>query len=317
MKNKIFITGSTGCVGSYVLDQLLHRQECELHLFVRDPQRIQQEISNHPHVVVHVGNLDSIHLQKDILFEMTHIMHIATDWSDSDYARKLNLDKTHDMFSYTDPKKLQKIIYFSTASILGPGNKAIKAAGDYGQGYVKSKYFAYQHLAESPFKDVLVTVFPTLVLGGDDRHPFSHINGGLHPHLSYLKWLRFLYVDGAFHFLHSYDIAQVAIHLLFNKTDASEYVLGNPHITAKDAIETVCNVFDVPMRFRVKITARFVFALAKLLRIVIGPWERYCITHPYMIYDTVRPDTFGLTTKFPTFRSVVQNIKDIGPRKTP
>lgn len=315
MTQKVFITGATGCVGSYVIEQLRDNPDVELHLLVRDPKRIQFDYTKYPNIIPHVGNLEKIEELKDVLADMTHIMHIATDWSDSSYARKLNLDKTHEMFDYTDPDKLKKIIYFSTASILGPGNKAIEEAGKYGQGYVKSKYRAYIHLKETPYSDKIVTVFPTLVFGGDDTHPFSHINKGVHPNLSFLKWLRFVYVDGAFHFLHSKDIAQVSNYLLLNDTDNNEYVLGNASVTAKEAIETLCRVFGIKMLFRLKITAGFVFGLAKIFRIVIGPWERHCINNPYMVYDTVNPDTFGLKTAFPTLRSVLENIKEVGPRK--
>ncbi len=315
MIKKIFITGATGCVGSYVIEQLRDIPNLELHLLVRDANRIQFDYKKYPSIIAHVGNLEKIEVFKDLLSEMTHIMHIATDWSDSSYARKLNLDKTHEMFDYTDPNVLEKIVYFSTASILGPGNKAIEEAGKYGQGYVKSKYRAYIHLKETEYKDKIVTVFPTLVFGGDDTHPFSHINKGVHPNISFLKWLRFIYVDGAFHFLHSKDIAAVSNYLLLNDTDKQEYALGNPSVTAKQAIETLCNTFGIPILFRLKITAGFVFTLAKIFRIVIGPWERHCINNPYMVYDTVTPETFGLKTAFPTLKSVLENIKAVGPRK--
>lgn len=311
----VYITGGTGCVGSYIVDELKDNPDITIHLLVRDPKRCRFDLNVYPRIKLHEGNLERIEEHSELLTQMDFIIHVATDWSDSSYARKLNEEKTHLLFELADKGILKKIIYFSTASILGPGNKAIEEAGKYGQGYVRSKYRAYQSLQHSPVRSKIITLFPTLVFGGDDNHPYSHINKGVHPNLSYLKWLRFLYVDGAFHFLHSRDIARVAIYTMLNDVDKDEYVVGNASVTAKDAIETLCRVFDVKMLFRFRITASFIFSLAKLLKIKIGPWEKHCIEHPYMVYDTVNPSSFGVETCFPTLESALQNIKDAGPRK--
>jgi len=311
----VYITGGTGCVGSYIVDELKDKKDLTLHLLVRDPKRCKVDLDQYPNIKLHQGNLERIEEHAELLKTMDYVVHVATDWSDSGYARKLNEAKTHELFELANEGPLKKIIYFSTASILGPGNKTIEEAGQYGQGYVRSKYRAYHSLQKSPARDKIITVFPTLVFGGDDHHPFSHINKGVHPNLHFLKWLRFLYVDGAFHFLHSRDIARVSNYLMLNDVDGDEFVLGQSSVTAKTAIETLCGVFGVPMRFRIKITASFIFTLAKWLRITIGPWERHCILHPYMVYDVVNPETFGETSAFPTLKSVVQNIKDVGPRK--
>jgi nucleoside-diphosphate-sugar epimerase len=311
----IYITGGTGCVGSYIVDELKNRTDLTLHLLVRDPKRFRLDLSKYPNIKLHKGNLEQIEEHADLLKTMDYVIHVATDWSDSSYARKLNEEKTHELFELANEGCLKKVVYFSTASILGPGNKTIEAAGKYGQGYVRSKYRAYHSLQNSPVRSKIITVFPTLVFGGDDNHPFSHINKGMHSNLSYLKLLRFLYVDGAFHFLHSRDIARVAIYTLLNDVDKDEYVLGNASVNAKQAIEALCSVFNVPLYFRVKITQKFIFTLAKWFKIKLGPWEKHCIMNPHMVYDVVNPSTFGQETAFPTLKSVLQNIKDVGPRK--
>ncbi len=311
MKKSIFITGASGCVGHYVLDLLLERSDLTLHLLLRDPARVQRPLENYDNVVVHRGNMESIEDLAPVLAEMDYVLHIFTDWSDSDYAYLLNVTKTHTMFELAT--KAQRIVYFSTASILGPGNEPIWEAGEYGHGYIRSKYHGYQALKKSPIANKVVTVFPTLVFGGDETHPHSHISSGLLPNQQFLKWLRFIYIDGSFHFLHSKDIAQVVVHLLDAEIGAKrDFALGTEKYTAKRAIQILAKAFGYKQPFRIKINPRFVMKIAGIFGIKIGPWEQYCIENPHFSYDVVEPKTFGLQTAFPTLESVVADIQSRG-----
>jgi nucleoside-diphosphate-sugar epimerase len=275
---------------------------------VRDPKKINLNIKDYPNITLHIGNLEFIEAHLDTLKNMDYLMHIATDWSDSDYARLLNVQKTLEMIEALDIKRCKKIVYFSTASILGPEGKAISQAGEYGSGYVKSKYMASQVLPKSKFYPLMVFLYPTLVFGGDKNHPYSHISSGIFPNSHYLNLLKFLYVEGAFHFLHAKDIAWIAVQTLLNPTDSQHYILGQKAIHVKEAIHILCNFFNKKIRFRIKISAGFIFSLAKILRIHIGPWERYCITHPYMVYDTVSPEYFGQSSAFLDLHAVLKDI---------
>jgi nucleoside-diphosphate-sugar epimerase len=306
-KQSVFITGSSGCVGHYVVEECLKRPDLELYLLVRDPAKLLFKMDPRIHILQ--GDLESIHLHKDVLNTMDLMIHLATAWGDSEEATRLNRDKTLEMLSYCDPNRLQKIVYFSTASILGPNNQVIPEAETFGTGYVRSKYRAYHALRNSTWSDKIVTVFPTLVFGGDETHPYSHISSGLKPSLKWAKLLRFFYMDSHFHFLHSRDIAAVSVYALFNDVPSQDVALGNPVMRGKDVIQTICRVFDIPMYFRIKIAPWFLMGLAKLFRIRLAPWDRFCINSPHFRYTTVNPTTFGLPTTFPTLDSVLEDIK--------
>ena len=311
MTKSIFITGASGCVGHYVLDILLQRQDLVLHLLLRDPARVQRPLAAHANVVIHRGNMENIEDFASVLADMDYVLHIFTDWSDSDYAHLLNVTKTHAMFEMATNAK--RIVYFSTASILGPGNQPMWQAGEYGHGYIRSKYQGYQALKKSPVADKVVTVFPTLVFGGDASHPHSHISSGLLPNRHFLKWLRFIYIDGAFHFLHARDIAQVVVHLLDAQIgEKRDFALGTEKYTAKRAIAILAKAFGYKQPFRLKINPKYVMKIAGVFGIKIGPWERYCIENPHFSYTVVEPKTFGLETAFPTLESVVADIQSRG-----
>ena len=307
-KKAIFITGSTGCIGHYVLDKFVGDPDYDLHLLVRDPKKFLSPYASYDNVHLHIGDLETIENQKDILSQCEYLIHIATAWGDSDLSSQLNKDKTHEMLSYLNPEKLQRIVYFSTASILGPGNKTVIEAETMGTGYIRSKYRAYLSLKESPWADKIVTVFPTMVFGGDKTHPHSHISSGILPSLPYLKWVRFLNMHGAFHFLHADDIATVTRYALLNPVPSQNLVLGNAVITGKEAVQILCKAFNVRCYFQIKITSRMLMWIAKAFRIRVAPWDKYCIEHPFFSYKTVNPSTWGIPTKFPTLQRVLSDI---------
>ncbi|MCP4049923.1 MAG: NAD(P)-dependent oxidoreductase [bacterium] len=306
--SKIFITGASGCIGHYVIDRLREDLSNELHLLLRDPARLKISCRTDSNIHIHTGNMEHIEEHKDILSDMDYLIHIATDWSDSDYAELLNVEKTHKMFDFCSKSK--KIIYFSTASILGKNNEPVKEAELYGTGYVRSKYLAYIKLQKSKHRDKVITLFPTLVFGGDADHPYSHISSGIVPNIKYLKLLRFFYMESAFHFMHSYDIATLVKYILNNDTAEKDIVLGNHFISGKEAIRKICDKFNIPVYFRVKISAGFLMLLAKLMKIYVDPWSRYCIENPFFQYKVVNPDFFGEDCKFPDLDSLLQDIVD-------
>ena len=122
---KIFITGASGCVGHYVLDQYKERHDVELHLLLRDPKKLDAYLIDFSNVVIHQGCMDEIEQLKNVISEMNAIIHIATVWGGGEAATVINRDKTHELFEFTT-EKCERIVYFSTASILGPGNRVIK-----------------------------------------------------------------------------------------------------------------------------------------------------------------------------------------------
>ncbi len=309
MSESIFITGATGCIGHYVLDLLRDDPRYQLHLLCRDPKRLRFDYEAYPNIHIHIGNMETIETCRSVIEKMDYLIHIATDWSDSDYATLLNVTKTHDMFNYCSPDRCKRIIYFSTASILGKGNVPIPEAREYGTGYIRSKYLAFEALSELALADRIVTLFPTLVIGGDKSHPWSHISSGLVPNLHYLKFLRFLKPDIRFHFLHSQDIASVTTHLLTMENPDPCYVLGNGVLQGASVIREICDAFSIRTYFQIPVTSRMVFFLTRLLKITLAPWDRHCIQHPYFEYRAVSPDHFGMETQFPTFRSVLVDIQ--------
>ena len=209
MSEQIFITGTTGCIGHYVLHEIRRMHpNAQLHLMARRPERYQVNVSEWDNVTLYPITMSEVDQLKQIMPKMDYVIHIATVWGyNLEENIELNRDKTIEMFNYCDPNRLKRIIYFSTASILTQGNQLNEVAKTDGIPYVQSKYYAYEAIKKSKFSDRIITLFPTVVLGGGDGYPYSHISSGLKELDKTLKWVQYLKLDGRFHFLHAKDIA--------------------------------------------------------------------------------------------------------------
>lgn len=314
-RKKIFITGASGCVGHYVLDQYKDRNDVELHLLLRDPRKLDDYLAGFNHVVIHQGSMDEIEKLKEVIADMNAIIHIATVWGGGEAATVINREKTHELFHYTTDK-CDRIVYFSTASILGAGNKVIKEAEDLGTGYVISKYRGYQMIQKAPFKDKITVLFPTLVFGGDATHPYSHLSSGLKLGLKHMRYLRFLSIKAGAHFLHAADIAAVTTYVLDHDKGYAEYALGVPKLDGDDFFDQFCNYFKIKRWFKIPLTSKFILRVCRWLNVEMTDWDRHCIKNSYMVFDVVDPSTFGLSVRFPTLHSVIDDVEKAKKKET-
>jgi nucleoside-diphosphate-sugar epimerase len=305
----VFITGATGCVGHYLIKECLKNPQLHVHVLVRKPEKLKFSEEDKKRISAHLGDFKQIENHSDVISKMDYIIHSVTEWWGEEQTMQVNVDKTKEFFMMADQKRLKQIIYFSTASILGKGNRVVEEAKQFGSDYIKSKYHAYHMIKTLPFKDKVSIVFPTMVFGGDKVYPQSHITKGVYSSLHYLNYIRYIYVDGAFHFIHAADIAKIAVHLMQQPTQEKEYVLGNKEVKIKDAIKILYTLFKKKPLFRVYISVRGVLMLAKFLRIKIGKWEEYCMNNPYMTFKTVAPSDFGLTNTFDTLEALIKDIQ--------
>ena len=295
---KIFITGASGCVGHYLFDRLVKNPDYELYLLMRNPERLKRDLTAVPNVKVVKGDLQYINEQADLLCEMDYVVHIAAGWGDEE----TNYDFTLKLFELANHPKLKKIIYFSTASILGEDGKPLGFIPTIDNCYINSKFNLHERLPSLSVFNKVVTLFPTWVLGGDSNHSYSHALQGIIG-LKKLFWLlRFFTFDVSFHFIHAADIAQIVEYLLKNETDKKEYVLGNELISAGELIKQISAFYHQRVYFQLNIPAGLIKFLAGKK---LSAWDRYCLTRKVYKYDVVTPASFGLKDQYPTIADVL------------
>ncbi len=305
----IFVTGLTGAVGSYLADHLVHTN-LEIYALVSKPEKLAPHVKTAKNIHLVLGTLETISDHKDIIYKCESILHIATNWVDrNDDDNSVNRKQTLEMLSYVNPKIVEKIIIFSTASVLGRGNQLLPEANKYGTGYIKSKYDLYVTLKDHPLHDKIITVFPTMVLSGDNTHQYSHIGEGLKTAKSFIKWARFISLEGSFHFIHADDIAKITLYLLSHDTDKSDYVLGNPATTLDSLVNETAKYFGYRVYFKIPIFIGFILFLAKLLGKKIEPYSQFCMEYKHFVYDVVDAKSFGLKSNYDTWTKVLASIE--------
>ena len=308
-KKRILVTGASGCIGHYITEALIEQTDHELYLLVRNPQKLQVNTKSRPGITILQGDMGRIEDFTDLLKTIDTAVLTATVWGGEDIF-DINVTKTVELINLLDPEVCQQVIYFSTASILDSHNQLLKEAGEIGTDYIRSKYECFQKLSNSAIKSKITKIFPTLVLGGDNIKPYSHLSAGIPEITKLINLIRFFKADGSFHFIHGKDVAEVIKYLINNPPKAEEsrqLVLGQKRITADGAIEEACNYLNKKIYFRIPLTLALANILIPLFRIQMAAWDRFCLTYRHFSYENpVNPESLGLPNYCANFSDVLQ-----------
>ncbi len=313
MPKRVFITGASGCVGHYLVESLLQHTDYELFLLVRNRDKLKVDLTVRSGTTVIEGGMQDIAQLKPLLATMNYAVSAAAAWGGTVEVFETNVYKTVELFQSLDPQVCERAIYFSTASILDQNNQLLKEADTIGTDYIRSKYACLSQLEKLPIQDRLITVFPTLVFGGDKTgKPFSHLSSGLKEVASYINLIRWLKGEGSFHFIHGADIAQIITHLLTVDRPYEHYparsVMGMPRLTVNQAIADACEYLHKRVGWQINLTPGLANLIIRLFNIKVAPWDRFCIQQRHFTYDVVTPENFGLGSAYPDLASLLAEI---------
>ncbi len=315
---RIFITGVSGCIGHYMAETLIKETEHELYFLVRNPEKLQFHYQSRPNVHLIIGDLQNIEKFSDFLKTVNVAILAATSWGGITESFEINVTKTLGLMNLLNPEVCEKIIYFSTASILDQNNQPLPEAGTLGTNYVRTKYQCYTQLSKLPIYDKVTTVFPTLVFGGEPNKPYSHLSGGIKDVIKWMDLIRWFKADGSFHYIHARDIAQVIKYLVENPASDSvskDLVLGNQKVTVNEAIKQICNYLNKRIYFQITLRIILVNFFIKVFRLRMEDWDYFSINYRHFVYkNTVTPATFGLKNYCTTIEDVMQ-LSGVYPQK--
>lgn len=313
---RILITGASGCIGHYICEALIQETNHELYLLVRNPSKLQVDTQFRPGVTVVQGDMGNIGQFADLLKTVDTAVLVATVWGGADVF-EINVNKTIELLNLLNPAKCQQVIYFSTASVIDRHNQLLKEAGEIGIDYIRSKYECLSKQSGLALAPKITVLFPTLVLGGDARKPYSHLSAGLSEVPKWINIARFIKADGSFHFIHGRDVAQVVKYLIENPPSSDklrQFVLGQKRLTVNSVIEEICAYLNKKIYFRIPLSIALANVLIILFRIQMATWDRFCLNHRHFTYkNVVNPSDFGLPNYCPTISDVFK-ISGI-PRK--
>jgi nucleoside-diphosphate-sugar epimerase len=305
---RILVTGASGCVGHYVSETLIENSTHELFLLVRNPAKLQVDTQVRPGIHVVTGDMSTIEDLADLLQTIDVAVLTAAGWG-GESAYTVNHTKTHELISLLDPNICQQVIYFATESILNSHNELLPEAGQIGTDYIKSKHRCFSTLSELPIADRITTVFPTLVLGGDDHKPYSYLSADLPQVTKYAGLLRWIKADASFHFIHGKDIAEVVRYLVEHPEVADRYdrkiVLGNELVQVTQGVREICAYLGKPVIFQIPLPTALIDPIIKIFKINMTDWDYFCLKNRHFCHDPiVNPRTFGL----PSYASSLSDI---------
>lgn len=308
-QKRILVTGASGCVGHYISEALIQNTNHELYLLVRNPQKLQVDTQARPGITVLQGDMQKISQLADLLPTIDTAVLTATAWGGDD-TFDINVSKTLELMQMLDPQRCEQVIYFSTASVLDRYNQPLKEAGEIGTDYIRSKYDCLQKMSQLEIAPKITKVFPTLVLGGDEQKPYSHLTSGIPEVTKYINLIRCLQVDGSFHFIHGRDIATTIQHLIDSppqEKETRQFVLGQQALTANQAVEEVCTYLGKKIYFRIPLSLALANLIIAVFRIQMAAWDRFCMNYRHFSYESVvNPASLGLPNYCATMSDILQ-----------
>ena len=310
----LLITGSNGCVGQYLVDWFLKNTRFKLYLMVRDKNKLPMPIQVNKRIKLLVCDIREADKFKKEISQVNFLVHTATAWGDPQRAYEVNIKAFEELIGMLNKKKLEKIIYFSTASILDEKTELMRESLTYGTEYIQTKYKCFKRLKESSLAEKTFAIFPTLVFGGTlnkkSRYPVSYLTGGLKEINNWLWLARFLKLDSKFHFIHANDIAQICGFLINNHQKIEykgfrKFVLGQKFISIDDAINILLKKNKMNRYFSIPLTKKIIKILLRVLPIQTTPWDTFSIKkYDFNHYPITNPETFNL-------KSHAKSLKDI------
>jgi nucleoside-diphosphate-sugar epimerase len=311
---RLLITGASGCIGHYIVETLLANTQHVLFLLMRNRAKLKLEIDPADQQRIHIleGDLRDIDPFRDIFSTIDTAILAATAWGDPQESFDINVTATLKLLGLLDPNRCQQVIYFSTASILDRQNAPLKAAGEIGTDYIRTKYWCHEKLRELAIFPKITTVFPTLVFGGAKDKPYSHISAGL-PEVTKWMWLvRFLSADGSLHFIHAKDIAGVVCHLVEQppaEGESRELVIGNPAMSIDQVVAQASQHLGYRLYWQVPLSFQLADVIIKTFKFKMAEWDRFCMEYRHFTYQNpVTPATFGGVSYCPTLSAVLSEV---------
>ena len=303
---RIFITGASGCIGHYMSEALIDNTDHELYLLVRDPDKLQFDYKARSRIHILQGDMCRIEEYSDLLKEINIAILAATAWGGKGETYDVNVVKTLALINLLNRQTCDRIIYFSTASILDRQNQLLLPASQFGHDYIRTKYQCFAQLSKQAIADKIIAVFPTLVFGGEKDKPYSHLSAGITDVTKWIGLIRWFSLDGSFHFIHAKDIAGVVSYLVehpeFSPTrehgdkedEVDCLVLGNPAISVDGAIAEIAQYFGKRTYLRFPLYIWLANIFITIFRIQMDSWSRFSLDYRHFTYNNpVTPASFG------------------------
>lgn len=301
---RVLVTGASGCVGRYVIEELLSAHRVNLRLVVRDPRRLPAQVRSDPRVELVCGDLRDPQVHGAAANGVDAAILLAADWGPDCHA--VNVEANLAIAGRL--RSSSHLVYVGSASVLDRNNARLLEAGSLGSPYIRSKAACASAFREGASGLPVTIVHPTLVAGGGERgigcSHFTTLLGSLLRHRRALSLMR---GAGAFHAIHALDLARLISVVVHRPPPdgSSEIVAGGPVTTLDFALDTFCEL-SLLSRHPVVNVNRIASLATLIYGVQLSPWDRFCLTRADLSHVlTMMPEDFGVRSVYPDFRSIM------------
>ena len=286
---KLFVTGSTGFLGSHVARALLDRGD-ELRLLVRGSSRLDNVADLNAERVV--GDLRDIESLKRGMSGCEVVFHVAADyrlWAvNGQELYDSNVDGTRNILSAAKESGVRRVVYTSSVATMGFGNNGRLTdentpvtLSNMISDYKRSKFMAEQLVIEAARagQDV-VMVNPTTPIGERDIKPTP--TGRII--VDFLKRKFPAYVDTGLNLLDVRDCAGGHLLALENARPGERYILGGENLTLKQILDKLAVITGLPSP-KIELPYAVAYATGVVDTLITGKLRR---REPRVTLDAVR-----------------------------
>lgn len=248
---KVFLTGSTGFVGSHVA-RAYAAQSAELRLLTRKTSSLSAIDDLHAEIVV--GDLGQPESLRSAIRGCEALVHIAADYRlwvrDPQQMYKVNVEGTRELLRIAREERVAKMVY--TSSVATMGFKAdgtivneetpVTLSAMIGH-YKRSKFQGEQEAIQAAKAGQHVMILnPTTPIGPGDAKPTP--TGRII--VDFLNKKFPAYVDTGLNLVDVEEVARMHVVALDRGTPGERYILGGENLTLKQILDRMSAITGLP-----------------------------------------------------------------------
>ncbi len=250
---KIFITGATGFIGSYLIERLSQTKH-ELYCLVRKSSPLSEKLKKLGTNLI-IGDVTD---KASVLQGMQgcdwvfHLAGLYSFWEPNNHVfKEINIDGTRNVMESALETKVSKVVHVSTVVVYGkPSDNPYTEKSEEGpfrfSEYSRTKYEGDLIVWDLYKKKGLpvVVVYPCSVIGaGDPKASGQYIENLLHRRLPAT-----VFNDAVLTFVHVRDVAEIIIRAAEKQNNIGEkYFAGKARMSFLEINQMVSEISGVPL----------------------------------------------------------------------
>ncbi|MBX6361620.1 hopanoid-associated sugar epimerase [Pseudacidobacterium ailaaui] len=252
---KVFVTGSTGFVGSHVA-KALAQEGAHLHLLVRKNSNMANLSGMHapPSLATFTGDLLDPESLRPGIRGCDYVFHVAADYRlwvrDPRQMYAANVDGTRELLRICREEGVKRVIYTSSVATMGfqsdgtivDENTPVSLDDMVGH-YKRSKFLAEQEALRAAYDGQQVIILnPTTPIGPGDIKPTP--TGRII--VDFLNRKFPAYVDTGLNLVDVSEVAQAHLLAITRGTPGQRYILGGENLTLKQILDKMSAITGIP-----------------------------------------------------------------------